>query len=158
MTPVNRQRLQRLQRLLDYRRQRTTEAQQQLAAATQLVLSWEAQLESLDQARHLLGCDVERAGGQVIEPALLDASAVYLHWLNEQAECAQDHLAVAQSEEAQARDRLLTERKEERKIERLYDRWSHLLHRHTQQRELQQLDETALQRYRAQVNPEEQGA
>jgi|GEM_PF-3522516 len=155
MTPVNRQRLQRLLRLLDYRRQRTTEAQQQLAAATHLVLSWEAQLERLDQTRYLLGRNVERTGGQVIEPALLDASAVYLHWLNEQTERAQDHLAVAQVEEAQARDRLLTERKEERKIERLYDRWSHMLHRHTQQRELQQLDEAALQRYRAQVTSEE---
>jgi flagellar export protein FliJ len=154
MSSAQRARVARLARIIGYRRRLTEWAQQRLAAESRAVSAAEDALDQLQAHRRELAEDLERLARSPVNPALLESGERYQRWLGGRVRAETSVLEAARCREEEARQHLLVQQREQRKVEKLQARWQLEALRAAQRLNGQQLDEAALTRYRLERSTE----
>lgn len=147
MTRTPRTRAARLERIIEYRRRLTEQAQQRLAEESRAVSAAEEALDRLEQRRRELVQGLDCLARALTDPAVLETGDLYQRWLAQQASEQARTLELARQREEAARDALLSQQREQRKLEKVRERWHAESSREARRQESLLLDEIALSRY-----------
>ncbi|GBD15854.1 hypothetical protein HRbin26_00748 [bacterium HR26] len=147
MTRTQRARAARLERIIEYRRRLTEQAQQRLAEESRAVSAAEEALDRLKQSRRELVQDLDCLARTLTDPVVLETGDLYQRWLAQQASEQARTLELARQREEAARDALLSQQREKRKLEKVQERWHAESSREARRQEGLLLDEFALSRY-----------
>ncbi|MCM8749717.1 flagellar export protein FliJ [Thermomicrobiaceae bacterium CFH 74404] len=156
MTRTQRTRAARLERIIEYRRRLTEQAQQRLAEESHAVSVAEEALDRLQQRQRELAQNLERLARAVADPAVLETGDLYQRWMAQQVSEQARTLELARRREEAARDTLLFQQREKRKLEKVQERWQAESSREVRRQESLLLDEIALSRYHQ--NRQQEGA
>lgn len=157
MTRRHQARAARIERIIEYRRRLTEQAQQRLAEESRAASAAEEALARLRQSRRELAEDLERLVSTPVDPAVLEAGELYQRWLAHRAREQESLLDVARQREEQARELLVAQQREQRKLEKVQEHWQAESNREARRHEDLQLDEAALSRYCLERHPEGAG-
>ncbi len=147
MTRTPRARTARLERIIEYRRRLTEQAQQRLAEESRAASAAEEALDRLKRSRRELADDLEQLASTPVDPAVLETGELYQRWLAQQASEHARTLELAREREEAAREALLSQQREQRKLEKVQERWQAESSREARRQESLLLDEFALSRY-----------
>ena len=147
MTRTQRARAARLERIIEYRRRLTEQAQQRLAEESRAVSAAEEALDRLQQSQRELAQDLERLARALTDPAVLETGELYQRWLAQRTSEQARTLELARQREEAARDALLSQQREKRQLEKVQERWHAESSREARRQESLLLDEFALSRY-----------
>ncbi len=123
MIRVFRQRAARMGRLIEYRQQRVEEAQRRLAEEQRWVAVCEGALAQLEESQRRLALSLRLLAGKTLDSTLLSGTEAYRQWLARLRDEREAALAEAKRRAEIAREALIAQRREAKKLELARARW-----------------------------------